>query len=64
MTITPKGFYCNVETKREHPILIMDANEILERENMRIANTSEFLRARVLAAQATTNGHSESATIH
>jgi hypothetical protein len=64
MTIVPKGFYSDVRTGVKLPILVMDAGEILERENLRIANTSESLRARVLAYQATTNGHSVSPTTH
>ncbi len=64
MTIKPKGHYTDVETREVYPILVMDEDEIKERLELNIANTSESLRARVLAANSTTNGHSESTSIY
>lgn len=52
--ITPKGYYCDVATREERPILAMSPEEILERENLNIQNTTEARRKQVLSAQ---NGH-------
>jgi hypothetical protein len=57
MTIVPKGYYCDVESHEELPILVMDANEILERTNLNVANTASSLRRRVLEHLAKSNGH-------
>lgn len=57
MTIVPKGYNEDPETGITYPILIMDKEEIMEREQLNVENTSGKLRTRVLKHLATTNGH-------
>jgi len=52
--------YCDVESHIElsYPVRYMNEQEWRERDKLRIENTSEKLRARVVAHHAHSNGHS------
>jgi len=62
MTIKPKGYYCRVSDRAELPILIMDADEIKEREALYVANTASSLRRKVIAESSKSNGHGPAST--
>jgi len=62
MTIKPKGFYCDVQSQTELPILIMDADEIKEREALNVANTASSLRRKIIAESSKSNGHGPAST--
>jgi len=57
--ITPKGYYCDVATREQYPILIMSAWEVLEREQLNIQNTASAQRRRVLEYHSEHNGSVE-----
>jgi hypothetical protein len=55
MTIAPKGYYCDVATRMERPILEMSPAEVLEREELNRENTATNMRAKMLAELSKTN---------
>jgi len=52
-----KGFACDVQTHEEFPIRVMNEQELRERLELNISNTTSKLRARVIAETAKDNGH-------
>lgn len=54
--IKPKGYYCTLDGQ-EHPVLLMDVDEAIERTSLQVANTASSLRNRVLQQLAKSNGH-------